>query len=166
MSLIACKACQTQISSEAINCPSCGHPNKAPAVKHTLGFYIGMFFLCIFGFSWLVNAIAQAIDPSPVETQPVQSSTPVQPDRPVSKSCTELAEEVSKLGLVRRGSLPNLLVDKKFTYLTFDQQKGIAECLGHYIADSQDQTTNLVFINQASGVTYGILRNGVYRLPE
>jgi hypothetical protein len=37
--------------------------------------------------------------------------------------------------------------------------------VGQVVAGDPAKTVNIDFVNQAAGVTYGKLRNGVYKLP-
>lgn len=64
------------------------------------------------------------------------------------------------------GRVGQVLVDRAWANWPFEYQKSIAECMGHVVAGAQDRTVNLRFFNQATGITYGELTNGRYRLPE
>lgn len=103
--------------------------------------------------------------------RPKPAPKPVAPPSPVSAECKDLVDVAMKERMIIGtagfdGRVGQVLVAHEWSRWPFDSQADIAECLGHVIAQSQDNTVNLRFFNQASGVTYGELTNGRYRLPE
>lgn len=106
-----------------------------------------------------------------VAQEPAEPSTPEpvpQANRPLSDECKRITDQAFKLGVLRPGDVSGseilVMASPLFASMKVDGQRQVAECLSHRLAGSQDlHVPVIVFRNQASGVTYGVIRFGRYR---
>lgn len=104
---------------------------------------------------------------APVVERPATKTVSADPE-PVSAECRKAAEDAERLRLVTPGGMDatgaTLHTSAAWARMPFDSQRGLAECLSHYIAGGQDRWIKRIqFRNQATGVIYGVIENTRYR---
>lgn len=125
----------------------------------------------VLGVCWQMAIPNETVsNDSPPSRLAEASAAPVVPasPQPLSDSCRNVAQALEASGAVRPGSIDQqgatLLVDQRWTRLSFADQSAAAECISHRIAGGQDRwIRKIVFLHQPTGVVYGTIENTRYR---
>lgn len=88
----------------------------------------------------------------------------------VSAACVRAVESLEASGEARPGRVDSsgadVLVDERWTAMSFSTQQFNARCLSNYGAGSSDKwIVRIRFINQRTGVVYGLLEGDQYSIP-
>ncbi|UXB33949.1 hypothetical protein K7564_09095 [Stenotrophomonas maltophilia] len=89
---------------------------------------------------------------------------------PVSPVCVRAVESLEASGVARPGRVDSnsadVLVDEHWAEMSFSDQQLNARCISNYAAGSSDKwITRVRFINQRTGIVYGLLEGDRYSIP-
>jgi len=89
---------------------------------------------------------------------------------PVSPACVQAVESLEASGVARPGRVDSsgadVLVDERWAAMSFSTQQFNARCLSNYGAGSSEKwIVRIRFINQRTGVVYGLLEGDQYSIP-
>ncbi|MFV7512885.1 hypothetical protein ACNPM2_10910 [Stenotrophomonas geniculata] len=88
----------------------------------------------------------------------------------VSAACVQAVESLESSGEARPGRVDSsgadVLVDERWAAMNFSTQQFNARCLSNYGAGSSEKwIARIRFINQRTGVVYGLLEGDQYSIP-
>lgn len=88
----------------------------------------------------------------------------------VSAVCVRAVESLESSGEARSGRVDSrgadVLVDERWAAMSFSTQQFNARCLSNYGAGSSEKwIVRIRFINQRTGVVYGVLEGDQYSIP-